>query len=160
MTEKVSIVKATQSPEAIADATVKAREAAIARLTPKQQAFIGEYLVDYNATRAAQRAGYGGSDRNLGIRGFKLLRHPVIGPEIRRRGAATADELGITKEYVLVKLRDMVERWANGEDDSPQSAARALELLGKLRGDMIERVQAEVKVLSVQLNDVNMEDLR
>ena len=89
-----------------------------------------------------------------------MLRHPVIGPEIRERGRATADELGITKEYVLVKLRDMVERWANGTDDSPQSAARALELIGRLRGDMIERVQAEVKVLSVQLNNVNMEDLR
>ncbi len=92
--------------------------------------------------------------------GFRLVRHPVVGLEIRRQGAATADELGITSEYVLVRLRDMVERWMSGEDDSPQTAARALELIGKLRGDMIERVQAEVKVLSVQLNDVNMDDLR
>ncbi|MCP4205907.1 MAG: terminase small subunit [Shimia sp.] len=135
--------------------------AAVDRLTRKQKAFIDEYVIDYNATRAAERAGYENkSDKALGVQGWKLLRHPVVGPEIRRRGRATADELGITSEYVLVRLRDMVERWANGDDDSPFAARAALELIGKLRGDMIERVQAEVKVLSVQLNDVNMEDLR
>jgi phage terminase small subunit len=148
-------------PADVAPTTGKPDDAALAKLTKKQQRFITEYLVDYNATRAAQRAGYGGSDRNLGIRGFKLLRHPVIGPEIRRRGAATPDELGVTREYVVAKLREVVER-ALGSDEgwTPQSALRGLELISRLRGDLVERTSAEVKVVQVQINDVNMQDLR
>ena len=97
----------------------------------------------------------------MGIRGFKVLRHPVIGPEIRRLGAATPDEFGVTREYVVAKLREVVER-ALGDNEgwTPQSALRGLELISRLRGDLVERTSAEVKVVQVQINDVNMEDLR
>ncbi len=160
MTDLVKTVDLEPAPLSQDEAEAK-HLAAVKRLTPKQKAFIDEYLADYNATRAAERAGYAAkNDKALAVIGFRLVRHPVVGLEIRRRGAATADELGITSEDVLVRLRDIVEKWLAGEDDTPQHARAALDLIGKLRGDMIERVQAEVKVLSVQLNDVNMEDLR
>ena len=148
-------------PADVAPTNRKPDDAALAKLTKKQQRFIKEYLVDYNATRAAQRAGYGVSDRNLGIRGFNLLRHPVISPEIRRLGAATPDEFGVTREYVVAKLREVVER-ALGDNEgwTPQSALRGLELISRLRGDLVERTDVNVKMVQVQLNDVDMEDLR
>jgi phage terminase small subunit len=132
----------------------------VAKLTTKQQAFVEEYLVDYNATAAAGRAGYKGDRRNLGIRGYKLIRHPIIGPEIRRRGAATADELGVSSEYLMTKLRGVIEHVTDEDSLKPSSAARTIELASKLRGDLVERKQSEVKVISLQINDVDMEDLR
>ena len=35
------------------------------RLTPKQQAFVQEYLVDLNASAAYRRAGYKGNDADV-----------------------------------------------------------------------------------------------
>jgi phage terminase small subunit len=43
-------------------------------LTPKQQAFVREYLVDFNATQAARRAGYEGTDASLAVIGSQNIR--------------------------------------------------------------------------------------
>ncbi len=45
-------------------------------LTPKQQRFVEEYLVDFNATQAAIRAGY--SEASASSQGYDLLRNPQI----------------------------------------------------------------------------------
>lgn len=47
-------------------------------LTFKQHAFVREYLVDFNATRAARRAGYNGDDNTLAVIGSRNLRNPKI----------------------------------------------------------------------------------
>ena len=47
-------------------------------LTPRQQAFVREYLRDYNATEAAKRAGYAGSRATLANIGSQNLRKPAI----------------------------------------------------------------------------------
>ena len=44
------------------------------RLTNKQQAFVNEYLKDFNATGAAERAGYKGSRNSLAVIGSQNLR--------------------------------------------------------------------------------------
>ena len=43
---------------------------------------------------------------------------------------------------------------------SPHGAAKALELIARLRGDMIERRQVDVRTVAITINDVEMEDLR
>ncbi|NCC69717.1 MAG: terminase small subunit, partial [Clostridia bacterium] len=45
-------------------------------LTPKQQAFVQEYLCDLNATQAAIRAGY--SERTAGSQGERMLKNVEI----------------------------------------------------------------------------------
>jgi phage terminase small subunit len=109
MVDKRALARAENAAEVMPLDPHDPDPAAMAKLTPKQQRFVEEYLVDYNATAAAGRAGYKGDKRNLGIRGYKLIRHPIIGPEIRRRGAATADELGVSSEYLMTKLRGVIE---------------------------------------------------
>ena len=47
-----------------------------AKLTPKQQRFVEEYLIDLNATQAAIRAGY--SNKTAGQVGYENLRKPEI----------------------------------------------------------------------------------
>lgn len=64
-------------------------------LTGKQKVFIDEYFVDFNATRAAERAGYAGSENTLSNVGWENLRKPKIASHIKARFQAqcmTADE--------------------------------------------------------------------
>jgi phage terminase small subunit len=50
-------------------------------MTPRQIRFVTEYLVDYNATRAAIRAGY--SERNADKIGPKVSRKPAVAAAIQ-----------------------------------------------------------------------------
>lgn len=71
-------------------------------MTPKQERFVQEYLVDLNATQAAIRAGY--SAKTAGVQGFDLLKKP----EIQEAVAAAQQERGrrtaITADRVLQEL--------------------------------------------------------
>lgn len=144
-------------------------------LTDKQSRFVEEYLVDFNATQAAIRAGYS-VDTAYSI-GWENLRKPVIAARIAELGQKTADELGMTREYVLVKLREVVEKSLQGapkttgkgeivygEDGqaiiewSPSGARGALELLAKLRGDLAEKVIHEGGI-DIRINGVPIDRL-
>ena len=52
----------------------------MAKLTPKQQRFVDEYLIDLNATQAAIRAGY--SPKTAQQMGAENLSKPVIAEAI------------------------------------------------------------------------------
>lgn len=65
-------------------------------LTNKQKAFVEEYLQDFNATRAAERAGYSGDDSSLAAQGSRLLRNVKVAKKISERlqaAAMSADEV-------------------------------------------------------------------
>ena len=53
------------------------------KFTPKQQNFIVEYVKDFNATAAADRAGYQGSRNTLSAMGAENLRKPKISKRIK-----------------------------------------------------------------------------
>jgi len=71
-------------------------------LTPKQQRFVDEYLVDLNATQAARRAGY--SEATARQMGAENLSKPVIqeaiGAAVRRR----AERVEVQADDVLREL--------------------------------------------------------
>jgi phage terminase small subunit len=80
----------------------------MAGLTPKQQRFVDEYLIDLNATQAAIRAGY--TARNADVTGPRLLGNVGVAAAIARgqqKGAAKAEG---GREYVLANLTEVVER--------------------------------------------------
>ncbi|MDQ3256204.1 MAG: terminase small subunit, partial [Acidobacteriota bacterium] len=68
-------------------------------LTPKQQRFVDEYLVDMNATQAAIRAGY--SRKTAYSIGDENLRKPYISAEIAHRQRQIAENLKLTHEVVV-----------------------------------------------------------
>ena len=68
-------------------------------LTPKQERFVQEYLVDLNATQAAIRAGY--SERTARAIGQENLTKPDIQTAIQEARAKSAQKLEITRERVL-----------------------------------------------------------
>jgi phage terminase small subunit len=77
-------------------------------LEPKQRRFVDEYLVDLNATQAAIRAGY--SRRTAEQIGYENLRKPVIAAAVEAAQAARAERLGVSQDYVVDNLTEIVER--------------------------------------------------
>ena len=71
-------------------------------LTPKQERFISEYLIDLNATQAAIRAGY--SETTAEIIGFENLRKPKIKEEIQKAMDDRAKRTEITQDKVLKEI--------------------------------------------------------
>lgn len=71
-------------------------------LTPKQRAFVREYLVDLNATQAAIRAGY--SEDSAAQTGYENLRKPRVAAAIDAALAERVVRTRITSDNVLREL--------------------------------------------------------
>lgn len=71
-------------------------------LTAKQERFVEEYPVDWNATKAAMRAGY--SEKTAYSIGHENLGKPHIAEAIAARMTALSERAGITTERVLAEL--------------------------------------------------------
>lgn len=76
-------------------------------MTPKQQRFVEEYLIDLNATQAAIRAGY--SERTAYRTGADCLKKPQIAAAISEAQAARAKRTEINADWVLRRLAEEVE---------------------------------------------------
>lgn len=70
-------------------------------LTPKQERFVAEYQVDFNATQAAIRAGY--SPRSAKAIGQENLTKPDIQTALRAAMDQAAQRLEITRDRVLLE---------------------------------------------------------
>ncbi len=71
-------------------------------LTPKQERFVAEYLIDLNATQAAIRAGY--SEKTAQQQGSRLLLNVKVQEAITKGREKTAAKLEITKERIVDEL--------------------------------------------------------
>ena len=74
----------------------------MANLTPKQQRFVDEYLIDLNATQAAIRAGY--SEKTARSIGQRLLTNVDIQKAIEEAQSKRAEQTQIDAAYVLRRL--------------------------------------------------------
>jgi phage terminase small subunit len=126
-----------------------------ASLTPKQQRFVDEYLIDLNATQAAIRAGY--SEKTARSVGSENLSKPDIAAAIAERQEKRAEKSELSEAWVLDRLKENVDRSMvaipvmafdhekkqmveTGEwTYQGQVANKALELIGKHRGMFAER---------------------
>ncbi len=139
-------------------------------LTPKQQRFVDEYIVDWNGTQAAIRAGY--SKKTARSIAAENLTKPDVARAIQEALDQKTAECDVTVEYILEGLKEVNERCRqarpvmvfdpvlkkmvqavdeNGNHiwqfDS-MGANRALELLGKYKGMFVDRVKQEDGALS------------
>ncbi len=76
------------------------------KLTPKQQRFCDEYLIDLNATQAAIRAGY--SENTAGVIGAENLKKPKIKEYIDQRMEEKGKELIADQDEVLRYLTSVL----------------------------------------------------
>jgi len=97
-------------------------------MTPSEEMFVKEYLIDLNATRACIRAGY--NPRSARTQGSRLLRdNPEIVKAVQAEMDRRAKKTRITAERVLegiARIADAAER-----AEKYNEALKAFELLGK-----------------------------
>ncbi len=120
-------------------------------MTPKQSAFVDEYLIDLCATQAAIRAGY--SARTAASIGERLLRNVEIKQFLSERMAARAERTRITADYVLKTIRDSIERCRQAEPVvdkdgptgewkfEPMAVLKGCELLGRHLKMFTDRIE-------------------
>lgn len=72
------------------------------KLTPKQERFVEEYLVDLNATAAAKRAGY--SEKTADRIGAELLGKTWVREAIEKAKAKRSNRVQITQDDVVKEL--------------------------------------------------------
>lgn len=106
------------------------------KLTPKQELFITEYLIDSNATAAAIRAGY--SKRSAMQIGEQNLRKHEIKSRIDKAMKERALNNGITAEFVLNGIKDIASK---GQRESDK--LKAYELLGKHLKLFTEKIESD-----------------
>lgn len=128
-----------------------------AKLTNKQRAFIEQYLIDFNATQAAIRAGY--SEHTAGSIGAENLRKPQISRAIEAR----FDILKMSADEVLIGLADHARATMDdfvddgGDIDVKQARERGKMHLAKkykktrkyFKGDLTE-VSVEIELHDAQ----------
>jgi phage terminase small subunit len=101
-------------------------------LTPKQQIFVTEYLVDFNATRAAIAAGY--SERTAGKIGSENLQKPEIKAAIAEATKARQVDTGVTADRVVAEIASLAFAQTHGEAAWGQIKVKALDMLGRVTG--------------------------
>jgi hypothetical protein len=104
-------------------------------LTPKQERFCREWIVDMNATAAAKRAGY--ADRAAHVTACRLLRDAKVAARIAELQAATAERLEVSADDVIRMLLESYQDAKAANQHGP--AVRAAELLGRRLGMFIDK---------------------
>jgi phage terminase small subunit len=111
-------------------------------LTAKQRRFVEEYLVDWNATQAAIRAGY--SEHTARAIGAENLTKLAIAEAVAERSAKVTEKADITTEEIVAGLKREAER----EEEGSSHAARvsAWGHLGKYRGMFTDRSEVSGRI--------------
>jgi phage terminase small subunit len=78
-------------------------------LTAKQAAFVDEYLIDLNATRAYRKI-YGVSEKVAAPAAARLLRNVKVAAAVEAALAKRSERTKVTQDYVLTNLVEIVER--------------------------------------------------
>lgn len=106
-------------------------------MTPKQEAFVREYLIDMNATKAAERAGYSAATAKQA--GSRLLSDVDIRAAIERQRNAVAERMEITIASITNRLITLADK-AESLDSAPgMSVARqAVMDVAKINGLVVD----------------------
>ena len=73
------------------------------KLTDKQRAFVAEYPIDKNLTKAAERAGY--SAKTAYSQGQRLLKNVEIKTLVNQKLAELEEKAGLTAERVMLEVK-------------------------------------------------------
>ncbi|WP_268231784.1 terminase small subunit [Sphingobacterium sp. UT-1RO-CII-1] len=108
-----------------------------ARLTAKQQLFLDDYLIHFNATRAAKNAGY--SEKTAYSQGQRLLKHVEISSHIEAR----LKESRMNSDEVMKMMKDIAGSNMNEYMTVVQRERR--KFVPKSLNVLIERKNLEIK---------------
>ena len=109
----------------------------MANLTPKQQRFVEEYLIDLNATQAAIRSGY--SEKTARDIGCENLAKPNIAKAIEEAQEKLSNKAQVTVEMVVQGLLNEAKDLSEGSTQSARVSAWAH--LGKHLGMFKDKIE-------------------
>lgn len=136
----------------------------------RYERFCQEYVVDYNGTQAAIRAGY--KEKNARVQASALLTNPNILSRVHELQKDQLDRLALSQDYVVLQLLETykccreptpVMRYdpSTGEMEETgmyqfdsKGALRALELIGKHLGMFSDKVHVSGSFNTGQLSNV------
>jgi phage terminase small subunit len=120
------------------------------KLTPKQKAFVNEYVIDKNATQAAIRAGY--SKKTAKEIGYEHLTKPHIRQAVDKKLERLAKKSEITAEWIIEQFKAAA---VDAKISSQHSAwIKAIENLAK----HINFYEQDNKSAAVTYNIINYAD--
>jgi phage terminase small subunit len=121
-------------------------------MTEKQKRFCDEYLVDYNATQAAVRAGY--SAKSAYSIGEENLRKPELKTYIDER----LEQLRSAKTATATEVMEFLTEVMRDEGEGSVSRLKAAELLGKRFGLFTDKLNVEGNIPVVIAGDDKIAD--
>ena len=133
----------------------------MANLTPKQQRFVEEYLIDLNATQAYIRAGYAVKSEDVAAAtASKLLRNAKVQEAIQEAQEKLSNKAQVTVEMVVQGLLNEAKDLSEGSTQSARVSAWAH--LGKHLGMFKDKVEhsgkLEIESLSSLMDELSTED--
>jgi phage terminase small subunit len=102
-------------------------------LTPRQKAFCREYIVDFNGTAAAVRAGY--ATQYADRQAHQLLKHKGVAAYIEYSLASQASKImSVDADYIIQGILGIIN-----DDSRHGDKLRGYELLARLKGLFIDK---------------------
>lgn len=126
-----------------------------ATLSPKQERFAVAFAQHHNASLACREAGYSAHGRSASVTGTRLLADVCVLNRIQALEAASAQELGVTRQRFLFELQEAAAL-AKSKGDAGACIAAWREI-GKACGFyQPERIKVDVNVAgSLELGRMN-----
>ena len=115
----------------------------VKQLNTKQMNFCNQYLKDFNATKAAIRAGY--SEKSAYSQGHDLLKIPEISENIKAISQSNFKSIGLDVERIIAEIASI----AFSDDSSTKEKLHALEVLLKYQ-DLIKDEDSEDNTFTVE----------
>ena len=114
-------------------------------LSPQKERFCLEYIQDYNATKAAIRAGY--KAKNAAKQGCKLMKDPEIRARIKELQEETCKRLMINQDHIILKLMKVADMCMNAVPvEAWNYVTHQMEPTGEYQIDSAGAVKALTKV--------------
>lgn len=126
----------------------------MAKLTPKMQMFVDEYLIDLNATQAAIRAGY--SVKTAKQIGTELLSKPRVKEAIDKALAERSRRTGISQDRVLLEIAKIA--FLNPIDVINMAEATVLDEAN--RDDTAAIASVKVKTIPTEDGDITEREVK
>ncbi len=110
-------------------------------LTDKQRIFVEEYLADFNATRAAEAAGYS----NPQVSGARQLQNPKIAAVVEKYMARVQKQYELTREAILEQLAYCALRTGGDFVDDDGRIVQNIKKLPKAAQGAIDGIKQKVR---------------
>ncbi len=124
----------------------------VKKLTGKQARFIDEYLIDFNGTQAAIRAGY--SKKTATVIARENLTKPYVYEEIRRKQEKIRANLEVTPEKVIAEFAKIAFHDVAGIYNDDGSLKTIKELDSNTRASITKlKVNNKGRIISVKTYD-------